>query len=1137
MRKLSVPELSHSLFLIFRFLFSPMPGRLCFLFILSVILFSCHPSSGGDDQKGILFSLLDSRQTGISFTNTLTDKEDANIFLHRNYYNGGGVAIGDVNNDGLNDVFLTSSQGPNKLFINKGNWQFEDVTEKAGIKGTRYWSTGVTMADINADGWLDIYVCNSGDVKGSMNGNELFINQHNGTFRESAADYNLADGGLSTHAVFFDYDLDGDLDCYVLNNSFKPIESFDFNKDLRNNIDKTGGDRLYRNDNLRFTDVTRQAGIYSSDIGFGLGVSVTDINQDGYPDLYISNDFFEKDYLYVNQRNGSFREGIESSLGHISLSSMGSDIGDINNDGNYDIFTTEMLPEDDKRYKLITSFESYDLFKIKQKEGYYNQYMQNCLQLNNGDGSFSEIAFYAGTAATDWSWGALLFDMDNDGWKDIYVCNGIFKDLTNQDYIDFLSTEDNLRKITETKKFDPREFIDKMSSTPVANYAFSNNRNLTFSNKAAEFGLSQPSFSNGAAYGDLDNDGDLDLVVNNVNMPLFVYRNNAEQLTNHFIRIKLKGDSLNQFAIGSTVRLFMENASAINYHQPDHGFQSSVPPSEMTIGIGKTIRIDSLQLIWPDGTYSMYRDLAIDTVYSFNYKDNKGKYDFGAPPSPGLLQNLTAHLFDSIPIHAENEIIDYNRERLMLQTPSTANPYMASGDINNDGLADFYYGNSKGSAAKLYLQQANGRFKEYIPADFQKQLQAENAGAVFGDFDKDGDQDLIVAHGGNEEEEGSELLFPSFYENDGKGNLQLNNEKKIAVAVNASVTTANDFDKDGDLDLFIGGRSITGLYGSFPPSYLFKNDGAGHFTEISATVFGNESRIGMVTGAQWADIDKNGFDDLIIAGQWMGIRIYKNTGGNFTREPILEKYRGWWNCLSVEDINDDGYPDIIAGNLGLNSKLKASFLEPLMLYVKDFDDNGTKESVLSCFKTDHKKYVFHQRRDLADQMPSFKKKFLKYADYAGVEFSDIFPESLTQDAETHQITILESAVFINHGNLQFDCRPLPYQAQLSMVNTILCEDIDDDGKKEIILAGNFTDFKPEMDRLDASYGQVFSFVNDHFEYKPSFLTGLHLQGQVRSSLAITTKKNERYLLFGCNNAEIVVYQINNKQYSIGAMAY
>lgn len=491
------------------------------IIILFFTLISCNTN-----KKSTLFTLQDNNEIGINFINQLTDQGRTNVFAFRNYYNGGGVAIGDLNNDGLNDVFMTSNLGSNKLYINKGNWKFEDVTEKAGVKGTKYWSTGVTLVDINGDGWLDIYVCHSGNGPEKSRGNELFINQHDGTFREEAEKYGLADNGLSTQAIFFDYDNDGDLDCFVLNNSFRPIGTFDFTQNLRTIVDKLGGARLYRNDNGHFTNVTKEAGIYSSDIGFGLGVSVVDINQDGYPDIYVSNDFFEKDYLYINQKNGTFKEEIQDETGHLSLASMGSDIADINNDGQYDIFTTEMLPEGDKRLKKMTAFESYDENKLKQRDGYFNQYSQNCLQLNNGDNTFSEIAFHSGIAATDWSWGALMFDMNNDGWKDILVCNGIYKDLTDQDYIEFLSNKQNMEKVKNKRNFDYKDFTDKMTSTPLSNYAFLNNRDLTFSNKAEEFGLATPSFSNGAAYGDLDNDGDNDLVINNVNMPSFIYKNN-----------------------------------------------------------------------------------------------------------------------------------------------------------------------------------------------------------------------------------------------------------------------------------------------------------------------------------------------------------------------------------------------------------------------------------------------------------------------------------------------------------------------------------------------------------------------------------------------------------------------------------
>ena len=1080
----------------------------------------------------MLFSLEDNETLGIDFINQLEDKPGTNVFTFRNYYNGGGVAIGDVNNDGFNDIYLTSNQGDNQLLINKGNWQFENTAERAGVKGSKYWSTGVTMVDINSDGWLDIYVCNSGNAQGGETENELFINQKNGTFKEEAKQYGLADRGLSTHAVFFDYDLDGDLDCYVLNNSFRPIGSFDFSKNLRLVVDEFGGDRLYRNEAGKYVQVTKEAGIYSSDIGFGLGVSISDINQDGYPDIYVSNDFFEHDYLYINQQDGTFKESIESQTGHLSLASMGSDVADINNDGLYDIFTTEMLPESDHRLKTMTSFESFDILKSKERDGYYTQFMQNCLQLNNGDDTFSEIAFYAGVATTDWSWGALTFDMDNDGWKDIFVSNGIYKDLTNQDYIDFLANKDNLEKIAQGKKFDSKDFIDKMESTPLSNYAFINNKDLTFSNKAEELGLDTESFSNGAAYGDLDNDGDNDLVVNNVNMPLFIYRNNAEKSDkNHFIQLKLEGDSLNRNGLGSTVKTFSKNLSTIYYHQPARGFQSSIPPNLITIGVGEHRILDSVQIIWPTGKSQVIKNLKSDSLYNFRASDADKKHYFeNLASGRTLFARVDDQIFDSAPKHTEDDFIDFDNERLMLQMLSTENPYLASGDLNNDGLADFYMSASKGQTAGIYLQHKNGRFTKYIPEEFENQIYLENAGAVFGDFDSDGDEDLIVTFGGNQEKPGEKVLYPRFYENDGNGNLKRNNPKSIPVSVNASVVIKSDIDKDGDLDLFIGGRSISGLYGSFPQSYVFKNDGKGNFKDISRQVLGKDTKPGMITDAKWIDLDGNGFEDLVITGNWMGIKIFRNNAGKFTADNRLGQYKGWWSSLAIADVDGDGDLDIIGGNLGLNSKFRASEKEPMKIFVKDFDNNGTKECITSIFKNDHKEYVFHLRQDLTGQLPSFKKRFLKYEDYAGKEFRDVFPPDLTEGAETHEINYLKSAIFINEGdNKPFLDRPFPYQAQLSVISAIVCDDMDNDGIMEMILAGNFYGFKPEVGRLDANYGQVYQYKQNKFSYFPPSQSGLSLKGQVRSALIIQDKEGDKTYLFGRNNNTLSAYQKNKEK--------
>ncbi|MDR6945099.1 VCBS repeat-containing protein [Mucilaginibacter pocheonensis] len=1098
----------------------PFKKLLFFVFALEIMFCACD---GGQD-KPALFTLQSNTGIGVNFINQLNEQDRTNVFTFRNYYNGGGVAIGDVNNDGLNDVYLTSNMGGNQLYINKGNWKFENVTDKAGVKGTKYWSTGVTMVDINGDGWLDIYVCHSGNARGNEKGNELFINQHNGTFKEEAQKYGLVDNGLSTQAIFFDFDNDGDLDCFVLNNSFRPIGSFDFNTNLRAIVDELGGARLYRNDNGHFTNVTKQAGIFSSDIGFGLGVSVADINQDGYPDIYVSNDFFERDYLYINQKNGTFKEDVQNETGHLSLASMGSDIADINNDGQYDIFTTEMLPEGDKRLKKMTSFESYDVIKAKQRDGYYNQYMQNCLQVNNGDGTFSETAFYSGVAATDWSWGALMFDMDNDGWKDIFVSNGIYKDLTDQDYIEFLGNRDNMEKIAQGRKnFDYKDFTEKMNSTPLSNYAFLNNHNLTFTNRAADFGLDKPAFSNGAAYADLDNDGDNDLIVNNVNSPAYFYKSNAEKNGNHRIQIKLKGSGQNVFGVGTTIKAFMKGSSLIYYNQPARGFQSSTSPNLLTIGTGKYKQIDSLQIIWPGGNYEVVKNVKTDSVYTYNQANAGLKYNWTKPVIKPLFTNITKAVFDSIPQHKEDDFIDFDNERLMLQMLSTENPYMATGDVNNDGLADFYFGSSKNSTAAIYVQQKNGEFVKTVPDDFKKQEYQENAGAAFGDFDGDGDQDLIIAVGGNADEAGTPVYNPRFFENDGKGNFHRNVDKTLHAAVNASVVISCDYDKDGHPDLFIGGRSVPGLYGCSPGSYVFHNNGDGHFTDVSETALGADTKLGMVTAAKWVDIDNNGYPDLIVAGNWMGIKIFKNTKGKFTEDKQLANYKGWWSSLEVADVDGDGKPDIIAGNLGLNSKFRASFTEPMKIYIKDFDSNGTKECVTSMYKSDHVPYVFHMKPDLVGQIPMLKKRFLKYIDYAGKPFNEVFTDDMLQDAETHEMNFLASAVFFNKGGNKFVCKQLPVNAQLSTVNTILCDNAG--GSKRLILAGNFYGFKPEVGRLDASYGQVYEYNKNGFSYISPLNSGLKLNGQVRSSLIIKNAKGGKYYLFGVNDEPLKAYQL------------
>ena len=801
-----------------------------FLFAIVTLFFSNCSKVKTDT----LFTQLPSSDTGIDFINEVKNGEDMNIFKYRNFYNGGGVAIGDINNDGLSDVYFTSNLGKNKLYLNKGNFKFEDISLKAGVEGKKVWSTGVVMVDINADGLLDIYVCNAGNSKGSQQNNELFINNGNLTFTEKAEAYNLANTGITTHAAFFDYDKDGDLDVYILNNSFIPVSSLNYSnkRELRDkdwdvaDILKGGGDKLLRNDNGKFVDVSEAAGIYGSLIGFGLGVTVGDVNGDLFPDIYISNDFYERDYLYINNKNGTFSEKIQDWTMHLSQSSMGADMADVNNDGKADIFVTDMLPEPDDRLKTTTNFENYDLFTRKLNLDFYTQFMQNTLQLNNGNQQFSEIANYAGVAKTDWSWGALLFDMDNDGLKDIYVCNGIYHDLTNQDFMDFFANELMQKMVITGKKAEIETIINKMPSTPIPNYAYKNNANLTFSNQAQNWGLDTPSFSNGAAYGDLDNDGDLDLVVNNVNMEAFVYKNNAEKnKQNHFVKVKLKGDQQNKFAVGSTVELFSGSEILRQELIPSRGFQSSIDYT-MTFGIGNK-KIDSLQVIWPNGKTQTIKKVTNNTTIQLNILDAKSDFVVKNKVVKPLFSETKATFL----AHKENDYIDFDYEGLISKMISQEGPAYAVADLNGDGNEDVFIGGAKGQAAQVYLNKGNGVFTLVTQKDLQKDASFEDTAAAFFDADKDGDMDVLVGSGGNEKADQANYKN-RLYLNNGKGIFTKSATSLPTTNSNVAVIAPYDFDNDGDNDVFIGSRSVPGVYGIDPKHLLLENDGKGNFTNV-----------------------------------------------------------------------------------------------------------------------------------------------------------------------------------------------------------------------------------------------------------------------------------------------------------------
>ncbi|MEN9929551.1 MAG: putative adhesin, partial [Bacteroidota bacterium] len=1004
-------------------------------------LIACSDSK--NEPENPLYSQLESTETGIDFENKVENEKDMNIFKYRNFYNGGGVAIGDINNDGLSDVYFTSNQGENKLYLNKGNFKFEDISAKAGVQGAKSWSTGVVLVDINADGLLDIYVCNAGSNKGAQQDNELFINNGNLTFTDKAKEYNLADTGITTHAAFFDYDKDGDLDCYILNNSFIPVSSLNYSnkRELRDkdwqvaDILKGGGDKLLRNDNGKFVDVSEKSGIYGSLIGFGLGVTVGDINNDLYPDIYISNDFYERDYLYINQKDGTFKEEIQSWAQHISQSAMGADMADINNDGKADIFVTDMLPEPDERLKTTTSFDNYDLFSRKLSMDFYHQYMQNTLQLNSGNNSFTEIAHYAGVSKTDWSWGGLLFDMDNDGYKDIYVCNGIYKDLTNQDFVDFFANDVMQRMAITGKKEDMQNIIDKMPSTPVANYAFKNNKNLTFSNEAFNWGLSTPSFSNGAAYGDLDNDGDLDLIVNNVNMKAFVYKNNAQKNTkNHYLKVKLKGEGQNTFAVGSVVEVFSKKEIMRQELIPSRGFQSSIDYT-MTFGLG-TKNIDSLHVIFPNGKYKSIKNVKKDQTLAVSQKEALLTYKVATKNQKTLFSEQP----NSMISHVENDYIDFDYEGLIAKMLSQEGPSSAVGDINGDQMDDVYVGGAKGSVGKVYISNGSS-FTATKQPDIEAHGSFEDTAASFFDVDKDGDNDLLVGTGGNEKND-ERLYLNRLYLNDGKGNFTRSTNSLPSVNTNVSVVVPCDYDNDGDNDVFIGSRSIPGIYGLSPKHLLLENDGKGKFTNVTDRIAIELKEYGMITDAKWEDMDQDGKKELIVVGDWTAPLILKNSGRQFTEyETNLSDEFGFWNAVACVDVNKDGKKDLIIGNSGRNTSYKCSKEAPMKLFVNDFDNNGTIEQITTRM-IDERDMPIHLKGELAKQIPSIKKENLSYADYSKKAIQEIFDESVLDKAQVKTATNQHSIVAINKGNGQFEIRILPKEVQFSSLNAICAMDVN-----------------------------------------------------------------------------------------------
>lgn len=1077
------------------------------------LLFSCSKEKG--DQ---LYQKVDPSNSGIEFTNQLDYTEELNPYTYRNFFNGGGVALGDVNNDGLLDIFFTGNIVENKLYLNQGDWKFKDITQQAGVADSKFWATGATFVDINADGWLDLYVCKSGppsDDPGRRN--SLYINQKDGTFKEDAESYNLGFSGLATHAAFFDYDKDGDLDCYLLTNSFKSVgvgqEIIEGQREIPSA--DNAGNKLLRNDNGKFVDVTLSAGIYTSDIGFGLGITLSDYNQDSWPDIFISNDFYEKDYLYINQRDGTFSEESERYFESLSMGSMGADASDLNNDGLPEIMVTEMLPSNLPRKKTKATYESWDKYSLNTSKGYYHQFPRNVLQRNVGNGQFLEIGRLSGVAATEWSWGTLMFDANNDGLNDIFVSNGIYKDLLDRDYLNYMANEEQIRSMIQNEEDVITKLIDVMPSQPVVNQLFKNQGDFQFELISQTAGLEEPTFSNGSAYGDLDNDGDLDLVINNVNMPSFLYENKTDTSQNRALQLKLRSNNKsNTYAIGASVKAWVGTSQFSASNFPSKGFQSSVDP-KIHLGLGNIKVIDSLKIYWPNGAQSKLVEVKTNQLLELMEPEKAAEYVEESMSTSSYLRPST-DLFQYE--HQENLFVDFDRERLLTQMYQNEGPGMAQADLNGDGLPDYYLGGAREESGQLYLSTDNEYQYKAMEA-FDADAISEDMDAEFFDADGDGDLDLYVVSGGRSFSRSSSALMDRIYLNDGKANFT---KSKQSLPFNKyhsnSTISTTDLDGDGDLDLFIGERFDAFTYGVGGRGFLFINEGNGQFMDATETKAPELLNLRMVTDSEWVDIDQDGDDDLILASDWGPIQIFLNNGGTLEKSPAMDELSGWWNTIEVTDIDQDGDLDIIAGNHGENSFLQSNML----MYLSDFDQNGTKEQII-CQEVDGKYYPIADKDELIKQLPSLKKQLVYFKDYANKTIQDLFPEEVLEAAEILEVDERRTGIFYNE-NGQFNFKALPSEAQYGPVYAILTDDINQDGMLDLILGGNQYLVKPQFGRYDAMkglilFGSAKGFQSNKLEF-------LNIDGQIRQIKKTRLEGTEKYL-FIINNGKMLTYEKEN----------
>ncbi len=1065
-----------------------------------------------------LFEIV-GNESGVSFTNELSITERSNPYTYRSFYNGGGVGLGDINNDGLADIYFCGNQVDNKLYLNKGNLKFEDITQSAGVACSNVWSTGVTFADVNADGLMDIYVCKSGDPLAPNRANELFINNGDLTFTESAKEYGLDVKGLSVQAAFFDYDKDGDLDCYLLTNSIRSVGNFDLVKDQRSIPDPNGeGNRFFRNENGKFYDYSEKAGIYRSSIGFGLGITLGDFNNDSWTDIFVSNDFFERDYLYINDQKGSFKESLTHYFQSISMGSMGADFADLDNDGNAELFVTEMLPDSLSRRKSKTVYENWNKYQLNLQSGYYHQFSRNVLQKKISDTSYVELGRFAGVAASEWSWGALLFDMDNDGLRDIFIANGIYKDLLDRDYLTYTGAEENVRKIIKEEKNAILKLIDLMPSSKFPNYAFKNEGDLHFENFSRPWGFEKPMYSSGSAYGDLDNDGDLDIVINNLNSPSVVYKNNSDTSLFTSIRLSFSSTDKNRFAVGVKVTAYCGATFFTADNFTTRGFQSSVEP-KIHLGLGKAKTIDSLLIEWPEGGFSTMYDVSVNQELKIR-KEKTKVYPARSRKDEdknGFRLKLIAKPFK----HKGNDLNDFNRERLLPMMYSNESPSLILGDVNQDGVNEVYIGGGKDQAGAFY-QFRNGTIKNYLPTAIeQNNISEETKGALF-DADNDGDLDFYKSNGGRFFPKQSSALTDRLFMNNGKGDFfESPYPLPFTDFVSTSVAKPIDYDKDGDLDLLIGERFNPFIYGLGGRGYLFENDGKGKFTDITSRSASLLKDIGMITDVSIVDIDQDGWQDILLIGDWMPLTVLKNNRGVFTdysQQLRLGGTVGWWHAIETADLNKDGKPDFVIGNQGKNTFFK----EGERMYLADFDKNGSIEQLI-CTNVGDQYYPILDKDELLSQMPSLKKKLLFYKDYSKMSIEDLFSKEVLADAKQFQVNLLSSIVLLSDQN-GYKRVELPMEAQYAPIYALSISDFDNDGIDDLIAGGNQYLVKPQFGRLDASNGWFFKGKRKGNEF--SFARGidLHVKGQIRSIEHIELK-GTKYLLFAKYDDYFEIYEV------------